>query len=200
MIEPSKKPGRGRPKTLKKAAVTEVAMHAYWEHGPADVSLNAICQQAGVSKPSVYREFGNDDGLTHAALSSYADQVLSRTLAIIQSEDSFACKINQLVYLSSKDVLHEKGCLFVKMRAAKAQMGPETQELIGAIEHMAFEAFSKVLTEARTAGKWSGDISVELGARYLQAQIGLALDQRARGEDPKEILGLALSVFGTADA
>lgn len=199
MKEVPKKSRRGRPKTLKKADVTDVAMHAYWENGPAEVSLNAICQQAGVSKPSVYREFGNDDGLTHAALSSYADKVLGKMLTITQSEDSFARKLNQLVHLSAEDVLHEHGCLFVKMRTAKAQMGPKTQELIGAIESMSLDAFSKVLSEARAAGSGSGGISVELGARYLQAQIGLALDQRARGEDPKETLALALSVFSTAD-
>ncbi|MCR9158503.1 MAG: TetR/AcrR family transcriptional regulator [Rhodobacteraceae bacterium] len=199
MNEVPKKSRRGRPKTLKKADVTDVAMHAYWENGPAEVSLNAICQQAGVSKPSVYREFGNDDGLTHAALSSYADKVLGKMLTITQSEDSFARKLNQLVHLSAEDVLHEHGCLFVKMRTAKAQMGPKTQELIGAIESMSLDAFSKVLSEARAAGSGSGGISVELGARYLQAQIGLALDQRARGEDPKETLALALSVFNTAD-
>ena len=199
MNEPSEKPGRGRPKTLKKAAVTEVAMHAYWEHGPADVSLNAICQQAGVSKPSVYREFGNDDGLTHAALSIYADKVLGKMLAITQSDDSFARKLNQLAHLSAEDVLHEHGCLFVKMRTAKAQMGPKTQELIEAIEGMSLDAFSQVLAQARAAGSWPSGISVELGARYLQSQIGLALDQRARGEDPKETLALALSVFRNAD-
>jgi AcrR family transcriptional regulator len=136
MSDASGKPGRGRPKTLKKADVTDVAMQSYWERGPAQVSLNAICQKAGVSKPSVYREFGNDDGLTHAALSSYADKVLGKMLAITQSDDSFARKIDQLVHLSAEDMLHEHGCLFVKMRAAKAQMGPRTQDLTEAIEQI----------------------------------------------------------------
>jgi hypothetical protein len=54
---------------------------------------------------------------------------------------------------------------------------------------------AKVLTEARERGEWSGSIPDALGAQYLHAQIGLALDQRARGEDPKATLALALSVF-----
>lgn len=195
MPETPSKRSRGRPKTLKKTDVTDVAMRAYWEHGPTGVSLNAICQQAGVSKPSVYREFGNDDGLAHAALLNYAETVLSRTLAITKSGDSFSGKIEQLAHLLAEDALHKQGCLFVKMRAAKAQMGPRTQELIAQIDGMAFAAFSEVLAEARAAGEWISDIPVDLGARYLQAQIGLALDQRARGEDPKATLELALSVF-----
>ena len=195
MSEDPSKPVRGRPKTLKKANVTDVAMRAYWENGPAEVSLNAICQQAGVSKPSVYREFGNDDGLAHAALSNYAEIVLGKVVAITQSGDDLATKINQIAHLSAQDELHASGCLFVKMRAVKAQMGPKTQALITQIDRMALEAFTKVLADARATGEWSGDIPVDLGGRYLHGQIGLALDQRARGEDPTATLALALSVL-----
>lgn len=195
MNEKPDKPGRGRPKTLKKADVVDVAMNAYWKEGPTEVSLNAICQRAGVSKPSVYREFGNDDGLTHAALSQYAEIVLGRILAITSSDDSFSNKIRQIAFLSAEDEVHVCGCLFVKMRAAKAQMGPKTQALIAQMETMSVDAFSKVIAEGQALGEWSGDFPVDLGARYLHAQIGLALDQRARGEDPKETLELALSVF-----
>lgn len=200
MSESPSKPGRGRPKTLKKAEIIDVAMHAYWKEGPAEVSLNAICQRAGVSKPSVYREFGNDDGLTHAALERYAQSVLAKILKIATSNDDFLCKINKIAYLSAQDTLLSNGCLFVKMRAAKSKMGPKTQVLIAQIEGMALEAFSKVLSDARDAGEWSGDISVELGAQYLHAQVGLALDQRARGENPKATLALALSVFESGSA
>jgi AcrR family transcriptional regulator len=32
---------------------------------------------AGISKPSLYREFGSEDGLTRAVLDRYAERVLS---------------------------------------------------------------------------------------------------------------------------
>jgi AcrR family transcriptional regulator len=194
MSEEPKKQGRGRPKTLNKADVVDVAMGAYWEDGPTSVSLNAICQMAGVSKPSVYREFGNDDGLTYAALEKYAETVLGKVLAITMSGGSFSNKIKQIAYMSAEDCLHAKGCLFVKMRAVKPLMGPKTQALIGHIETMALDAFSKVLTEGRASGEWTSDIPIELGARYIHSQIGLALDQRARGDKAKDTLELALSV------
>jgi len=189
-------PTRGRPRKFNKADVTDVAMHAYWAAGPTEVSLNAICKRAGVSKPSVYREFGNEDGLTCAALERYAQSVLANLMAITASDDGFASKISQLAFSFVEDKLHEDGCLFVKMRAAKEQMGPKTQDLITQLDQMALEAFAKLLAEGRASGEWTGRIPIELGARYLHAQIGLALDQRARGEDPKDILALALSVLG----
>jgi len=195
MPDPQETHPRGRPRKFNKADVTDVAMHAYWDAGPTEVSLNAICKRAGVSKPSVYREFGNEDGLTHAALDSYAQSVLGKLKAIIDGDDGFTRKVGQLVFLSVEDELHESGCLFVKMRAVKTQMGPKTQELIEQIERMALDAFAKILAEGRASGEWAGNIPIDLGARYLHAQIGLALDQRARGQDPKAVLDLALSVL-----
>ena len=50
---------RGRPRTTDAAHVLDVAMTAYWHDDPADVSINAICRLAGVSKPSLYREVGS---------------------------------------------------------------------------------------------------------------------------------------------
>ena len=174
----------------------DVAMHAYWEEGPTEVSLNTICRRAGVAKPSVYKEFGSNDGLTSAALEAYAQCVLTKVLGILGGDGSFAEKITGVAALAAEDDTHKNGCLFVKMRAVKPQMGESTQALITAMEEMALEAYAKMLTEAQTSGEWVGNIPVHLGAAYLQAQIGLALDQRARGEDPKDVLALALSVFG----
>lgn len=194
MSDPTETPRRGRPKTLDRLAVVETAMNAYWEDGPNAVSLNAICQRAGVSKPSLYREFGNDDGLARAALEHYGAKVLGAVLSTLGGEMPFADKIRAVAKLATGDDVHAHGCLFVKMRAGKRQMGPQTQALIEAMEQVALEAYADALNAAHSTGEWSGAIPVDLAARYLQEQIGLALDQRARGEDPAETLDLALSV------
>ncbi|WP_139816293.1 TetR/AcrR family transcriptional regulator [Planktotalea arctica] len=180
--------------------MVEIAMRSYWNEGPTEVSLNGLCQRAGVSKPSVYREFGNEDGLTHAALENYGHCVLAKVLEILAGEDIFAGKIRKIAYLAAEDGAHESGCLFVKMRTAKNQMGEKTQILIAAMASMAVDAYANLLIEGRETGEWPGNIPVKLGAAYLHAQIGLALDQRARGEDPRVVLALALCVLGLTDA
>ena len=68
---------------MKPEDLLQVAVAAYWHEGP-EVSVNAICQRAGVSKPSLYREFGGEDGLTLAALESYASMVQSQLLAAFE--------------------------------------------------------------------------------------------------------------------
>ena len=38
-------------------------MQTYWQEGVDSVSVNEICKKAEVSKPGLYREFNNEEGL-----------------------------------------------------------------------------------------------------------------------------------------
>lgn len=178
--------------------VLDVAMAAYREGDPADVSVNAICQLAGVSKPSVYREFGSEDGLQRAVLDQYAERVLSDVFAILQSGRGLRETLDALIDFACADPRLETGCLFYKMRAGKHRLGPETRARVEEIDAAAQAAYAAFLQSCRDAGDGLGGLPVAAGARYLGEQIALAITQRASGEDPariREMLALALSVF-----
>ncbi|MEO0693283.1 MAG: TetR/AcrR family transcriptional regulator [Pseudomonadota bacterium] len=199
MSDPDQKPTRGRPRKISGDALLDVAMNAYWRGDPADVSVNAICQMAGVSKPSLYRTFGSEDGLTCAALDRYADQVLSDFFAILQSDADMPATLDRLIDFASADPRMETGCLFYKMRAGKHRLGPVTRARIDDIHAAAIAGYAGFLRARRDAGDWSGPLSIEQGAQYLSEQIALAFTQRASGVDPvsiRHMLRLALSVFG----
>src|SRR6056297_880497 len=198
MSDDDPKPARGRPRTMNADKVLDVAMTAYWQRDPADVSVNAVCQMAGISKPSLYREFGSEDGLTRAVLDSYAERVLSAVFAILHGGQGFQATLAALIDFASDDPRMETGCLFYKMRAGKHRLGPETRARVEEIDVAAQAAYAAFLQAARHAGEWPDGLSVEAGAKYLGEQIGLAITQRASGEDPeriREMLTLALSVF-----
>ena len=65
---------KGRPKTFNKANADIIAMNVYWKKGMDNVSLNEICRQIGESKPSVYREYGGEEGLKASALNLYLEK------------------------------------------------------------------------------------------------------------------------------
>lgn len=198
MSDADPRPTRGRPKTMNADAVLDVAVDAYWHGDPADVSVNRICQLAGISKPSLYREFKSEDGLTRAALDRYAERVLSHVFAILESGKGLRNTLDALTDFASADPRMESGCLFYKMRAGKHRLGPETRARVEELDRTAQAAYAAFLKARREAGDWPGSLPVEAGARYLSEQIALAVTQRASGEDPahiREMLTLALSIF-----
>ncbi len=198
MSDTDQKPARGRPRTMNAEQALDVAMNAYWQSDPTDVSVNAICQMAGISKPSLYREFGSEDGLSRATLDRYAEQVLSEVFVVLRSGRGLRETLDALIDFASSDPRMETGCLFYKMRAGKHRLGPQTRARVEEIDATGQAAYAAFLQAARESGEWPDGLSVEAGARYLGEQIALAITQRASGEDPtriREMLTLALSVF-----
>jgi AcrR family transcriptional regulator len=197
MPEDESKLPRGRPRTMSPEYLLQVAVTAYWHEGP-EVSVNAICKRAGVSKPSLYREFAGEDGLTWAALDYYAGMVQSQVKALLTSELSFAEKLEALITFMSEDPRYQHGCLFVKMRAARLVLGPKTQAKVAEIEAATVEIYTRFFRGTRKKGDWPGSITPAFAAQYLHAQIGLAASQRALGTEPaavRKIMECALSVL-----
>jgi len=197
MDEP-KKAKRGRPSTLDADGVLETAIEAYRKSDPADVSINAICALAKVSKPALYREFGNEDGLMAAVLDRYAEQVLSEIFGILAKDMPVPQTFDALTRFASDDPRMETGCVFYKMRAGKHRLGPITRARVEAIDTGAVAAFEAYLQAHRANGDWTNGVPVPTAARYLVEQMGLALTQRAAGEDPAQVrdtLKLALAAI-----
>ncbi|MGX9356931.1 TetR/AcrR family transcriptional regulator [Roseobacteraceae bacterium S113] len=192
------KPKRGRPKTLNAEKVLTEAMNAYWTRDPADVSINTICGLAAASKPAIYREFGNEDGLMLATLNHYVDEVLSDIFQLLTHDVPLRETLNKLTEFASTDPKMATGCVFYKMRAGKHRLGPRTLGRINEVEADAVESFASFLDECRASGEWRSDLPSRSMARYLVEQIGLAFTLRAAGAGPDQVrqtMAIALSVF-----
>lgn len=194
-------PRLGRPITRNRTHVLETAMSAYWRDEKAAVSVNAICTLAEVSKPSLYREFGSEDGLTVAVLELYASRVLARVGEMLLSDAGFTAKLDALINFASEDPQMKTGCLFVKMRSARSRFGIQTQAKLSEIETKVLGLYVRFFRDSSERGEWSGNIPAELAANYLMEQLGLAITQRAAGrsrETVKELLTLSLSALKRA--
>lgn len=172
-------------------------MRAYWDTDPADVSINAICKMAGISKPSLYRDFDNEDGFKRAVLDRYAERVLSNVFALLGAGEGLWQTLDTMIDFASDDPMMETGCLFYKMRGGKHRLGPKTLARVEEIDAAACAAYADFLRGCQD--EWTLSVPVETAARYLSEQLGLAFLQRAAGEPKAQIradLELSLSVFG----
>ena len=77
-------PTDGRSAT--RARVVEVAARLLQEQGPAAVTTRAVAEQAGVQAPTIYRLFGDKDGLLEAV----AEHVMAAHVAAKQAQEEAA--------------------------------------------------------------------------------------------------------------
>ena len=61
----------GRPKTLDREEIINIAFNEYWEKGMFNVPITSIAKLAKVSRPGIYKEFEDEDGLRTEVLKKY---------------------------------------------------------------------------------------------------------------------------------
>ncbi len=65
---------RGRPREFDPDSALDRVLPVFWRDGFEGASVQALCEAAGVSKPSLYAAYGNKEALYLAALRRYADR------------------------------------------------------------------------------------------------------------------------------
>ena len=195
-------PQRGRPKTLDRNQVLQAALMQYWAKGPTDVAIGEICSLTGASKPGVYREFGNDDGLKRAALEMYRALAVQPLFDILQHDQSFADGLEALVAFTTQDralLGVPNGCLFVAMRAHDDKLGPLTRERVGQLRDEVLGQYAAWIERAKTQGAVRADIPTDIAALFFDAQNGGAMRMQKDGV-PNDVIAtvlrLAFSGFG----
>ena len=75
---PAPKPQRGRPRDTERGRrILEAAQRHFNEHGLERASMDAIAADAGVSKMTVYSNFGSKDGLFQAVVRDRTEAVVA---------------------------------------------------------------------------------------------------------------------------
>tara|TARA_B110000438_G_C15724641_1_gene611431 strand:- start:712 stop:1269 length:558 start_codon:yes stop_codon:yes gene_type:complete len=176
-------------------------MITYWSEGPANVSINQICNKAKISKPGLYRELGGEDGLMESVLIAYQKKITIPILEIFKLDKKFDDTLNSIIsFITDTDNNQNKpkGCLLAKLRQSQNKFGPKTQQQINLIKKQVLVSYETWIEQSKLKNEFPSSISSQLAANYLDAQLNNALSQIANGEERskvKEILTLSLSVI-----
>lgn len=81
----SKRP-RGRPKGFIPDEALDRAVEMFWEHGYEGVDVERIAQAVNVTKPALYRAFGDKPTLLLKAVERYAVTYVAPRMAAFQAE------------------------------------------------------------------------------------------------------------------
>lgn len=187
---------RGRPKTFDRARTLDVALDSYWRDGDA-VSVNEICRRAKISKPGLYREFGDEDHLMDAALTRYSETVLGPVLASLSDDRPFRETLESLIEFATRDETPDvpSGCLFAKMRNFRWRLGPVTGEHVDQLREGAVAAYAAWLERRVNHGEIALPAPIEITATYVDTQLTMMLTRISAGEDPDTVRAHAHLAF-----
>lgn len=90
MTRAAVQPGPGRPKDMRKrASILDAAKSLFSERGYSGTSMDAVAQEAAVSKLTVYSHFGGKDKLFRAAVRARCADLFPETLYMADEKTDF---------------------------------------------------------------------------------------------------------------
>lgn len=158
-----------RIKEYSKEEVLDAATRVFWEKGYKGTSMNDLVEGTGLNKHSMYKEFGNKDGLYLACMNNYAEKT-TKELNVILSREPLGFKnieaffSNRVAYLSSKNC---KSCLLVNTAVEKEVLSSRINR--SARQYLALQekAFFSCLEAAQKNREIPENTNLELMAQYL---------------------------------
>lgn len=140
----------GRPRKFDLNQVLDIALRHFWAEGYSAARLDDICQEAGITKPSLYNAFGDKSALYKAALNHYEAMFQHRVMMTLDSATSVEEAIQQYFY-ETVSILTDpnlpNGCLRVKTLAECSATHPELAKVACQQRNRSLSALAVMLVE-----------------------------------------------------
>ncbi len=205
----------GRPKTLDRAILIDIAFNEYWLNGINNVSLSKIANLAKVSRPGIYKEFGDEDGLKCEVLNKYTDILLTEVLPQyykaehiktmfyhIYSTIGYPVDIKYFRGISKTNKVKVptkvQGCLFEKSKLEKHKLNTKSKNALEAFEKNRKKAFKNYFERMQKTNQIDSSLKLDDVYNYFIAQLSLAQCLQINGskkEDIKKIINTAFSLI-----
>ena len=168
---------KGRPKTFNKDQANKIAMENYLKEGMGNISLNEICRRIGESKPSIYREYGGEDGLQLAALELYFNERVKPVGQHMFGSENFIENLesvfNFLINYHFEDA-NGSSCMFTQeVLFPSKNLTLECKKFIEKKDKELITALRESIIKAIDLGVLNKDIKPSIYSEYIINQIRL---------------------------
>jgi TetR/AcrR family transcriptional repressor of nem operon len=177
------------------------AMDLFWRLGYENTSLDALMQEMGVARQSLYDTFGDKRALYLKAMTYYRDQTngqMQRMLEQIPSvKDGFAKLLYGLAAETREQ--HERGCLLLSANLQRDPSDREIADLLRDNQERVEAIFSQALRRAQKQNELPRKQDPKALARFFVATIqGMRAMARLKSDRKalEEVARVALAVFG----
>ncbi len=181
----------GRPRGFDPDAALDQAIELFWAEGFDAVDVERIARAVGVTKPSLYRRFGDKSSLFLHALRRYGASRGTEALTAFAAEPDIAKAVAAFLGSTVRASTRPggpSGCLIACVAAVQAGRSAEVQKFCAqALAHLAKLLTRRFKQEVRS-GHLSARISPQARAQLLvDAVQGIVLRARA-GVSRRELL------------
>jgi len=206
----------GRPKLLDRDNIINIALNQYWIYGIDNVTISSIASLANISRPGIYKEFIDEDGLKYEVLKKYTCMLkefvipqynsakdiktiyyhLHSTIGFNTDKKYFE-GISQLKSILPKEV---DGCFYENVKLKKHTLDNKTKREVDEFEKFRKNIFLKYLKELQENGQIISSLHIDEIYEFISAQLSLSQSLSLNGmnkEKIKIIINKALSAIVT---
>jgi AcrR family transcriptional regulator len=162
-------------KSRKYQQIVDTARDLFWHHGVRRVSVEEICQKAGVSKMTFYKYFKNKIDLALFILKKLYFEGTARYKGIMAQNIPYSEKIKEVIQMKleiTRDISQEM------LKDWMQDSIPEIAELMQRIQRENFKLFLDDLVEAQNKGEIRKDINPQFILYFLNKIREIAGDEQ----------------------
>ena len=188
----------GRPKTLDRQKIINIAFEEYWLKGINNVPLSSIANLAKVSRPGIYKEFADEDGLKCEVLKKYTYALKNNiTKQYTKSNDikTLICHFystigipqNNKYFISIRHISSinlpkgSKGCFYEKAKIVKHLLSKKTVSEINHFEEHRKKEFIIYIKNMQNKGRITKSFKSEDIYEYISATLSMAQNLELNG-------------------
>jgi AcrR family transcriptional regulator len=143
-----------------------IARELFWKHGLKRVSVEEICEKAGVSKMTFYRHFNNKTELAKAVYTKVVEDSRRQFKAIITNKSTTTAEKLELMIKMKLDGTHEISREFLNDFYSSPE--PEMTEFVAGISYRVWNEMIKDFAKAQEEGWFRKDFKPE--AFFIMSQ------------------------------
>ncbi|MDR5644423.1 TetR/AcrR family transcriptional regulator [Burkholderia cenocepacia] len=181
----------GRPRSFSPEAALDRAVVSFWKRGFDGTDLDSIAREIGVTKPSLYRIFGDKASLFLLALHRYNATYGQKALAAFQAEPDIARAVTYFLEITVKLGTmkgYPTGCLMACVAAGQAARSIQVRKYYAGGLAQLTDALAKRFQREQEAGNISTRLPAIARAQLLTDAVqGIAIRARA-GVSRRELL------------
>ena len=178
----------GRPKGFIPDEALDRAVEMFWEHGYEGVDVDQIARTVNVTKPALYREFGDKSTLLLRAVERYAITYGVPRMAAFQAEPDIHKAVTGFCEATVNTATGETcgGCMMAAAALGESERVTEIRSYLAQRLTAAADSFAKRFEKEIKAGRLMRTPSAKVRARLLvdllqgvqlRAKVGITREQ-----------------------